>query len=188
MLRRTFAWKTEVLTITQRPRPNRPLNHPQSEVKKYVSSFGSIRSETVIWGGSRPCSCGRKPDFRCALHRWLLSGTFRTCAGAAFAHAEKLRICSMAVAASQLMSPKRSLNPATRRHIQAALSLRLDHQSRRGTKTLYAAAAQTEAYRGSFSCFVSAFARPDITCSIFKKLVFFESVTSSIYKARLTSI
>ena len=62
---RSSVWKTEVLTITQRPRPNRPLNHPQSEVKKYVSSFGSIRSETVIWGGSRPCSCGRRADFCC---------------------------------------------------------------------------------------------------------------------------
>jgi hypothetical protein len=41
-----------------------------------------------------------------------------------FADAAWLRACGMPVAAMQLMSPKRSLNPTKRRRTQTALSLR----------------------------------------------------------------
>ena len=65
VIRRTLVWKTEVLTITQRPRPRGPLNHPRLEVKKYVSSFSSIQTKTGIWGGSRTSKYWRIADFRC---------------------------------------------------------------------------------------------------------------------------
>jgi len=58
------------------------------------------------------------------LSKGQLCGTNRTCAGAAIAHTESPRICGMTVAALQLMSPKRSLKPATRYRNQTALSLR----------------------------------------------------------------
>ena len=44
------VWKTEVLTITQRPRPTGPVNHPRWEVKKYVSSFVRYRRNRSING------------------------------------------------------------------------------------------------------------------------------------------
>jgi hypothetical protein len=47
------VWKTEVLTITQRPRPIRRLIHLRYEVKKYVSSHLPVRGRVAVLGGER---------------------------------------------------------------------------------------------------------------------------------------
>jgi hypothetical protein len=44
------VWKTEVLTITQRPRPSRRLFQLRYEVKKYVSSHLPVRARAATLG------------------------------------------------------------------------------------------------------------------------------------------